>query len=227
MDYQLECACGKAVPVTEGMAGTTVPCTCGRIVSVPSLVELRQSAGRPAYDTSPELFIPMMIRDGELPPAGCIRCGNPAAEAVDAVAECERVWKEHLGRTGILMFPILIFWRSGETREFGRDLDVPVPFKVCRACRRGLENPLPAAFAVLKYILAAAAVLVLMARPLWALLPLAAALLAWGVEKLAARRQRAAVRNFLQFVPAYGRLLEKYPKAHISCKLLTPEKQPG
>jgi hypothetical protein len=220
MDYQLECACGKAVPVMDGMAGATVPCPCGRILSVPSLVELRQLAGRPAYDASPELFIPVMIFDGALPPAGCVRCGNASAETVGAVAECERVWVQRR-RISYLWFYV------EERAAYGRDLDVPVPFKVCRDCRRQLENPLPAAFPVLKYVLGAVAVLVLVGKTLWALLPLAAALLAWGVEGLAARRQRAAVRNVLQFVPVYGRLLEKYPKAHISCKLLTTEKQPG
>jgi hypothetical protein len=45
MDFFLECACGKQVVATEGMAGTEVACTCGRLVAVPTLGELRRSRG--------------------------------------------------------------------------------------------------------------------------------------------------------------------------------------
>ena len=38
----LSCECGKQVPVSEGAAGTSLPCTCGRAIKVPSLGELRQ-----------------------------------------------------------------------------------------------------------------------------------------------------------------------------------------
>src|SRR5258708_7570383 len=38
----LSCECGKQAPVSEGAAGTSVPCECGRTIKVPSLGELRQ-----------------------------------------------------------------------------------------------------------------------------------------------------------------------------------------
>jgi hypothetical protein len=38
----LSCECGKQAPVSEGAAGTSLPCECGRTIKVPSLGELRQ-----------------------------------------------------------------------------------------------------------------------------------------------------------------------------------------
>jgi hypothetical protein len=228
MNLHVECACGEYIPVTEGMAGTTVSCACGREVPVPTLAGLRRQAGLPDYHASPELFIPQMLLRGELPGPGCVRCGNADAEAVEAVAQCERAWVRGEGwraTPGALVLGLLtgiMVWRKEPAQEHGRDLDVPVPFKVCHGCRSGL-SPLPAGFRLVKYALAAAAVLLLPGWPLWAPLPLAAAALAWGAEGLAARRRQRIVRNLVQFVPVYGRLLEKYPHAHISWTLGQPE----
>jgi hypothetical protein len=44
MYFRLSCECGKQVSVTEGAAGTSLPCACGRTFQVPSLRELRQRA---------------------------------------------------------------------------------------------------------------------------------------------------------------------------------------
>lgn len=46
MNLQLPCECGQHVVISEGMAGTSVRCACGRSVLVPSLGELRRLAGR-------------------------------------------------------------------------------------------------------------------------------------------------------------------------------------
>ena len=42
MGYEVTCTCGKVLSVSEGMAGSSMPCGCGRAVSVPSLSELRR-----------------------------------------------------------------------------------------------------------------------------------------------------------------------------------------
>jgi len=42
MKYLVACECGNQLAVTEGMAGSTAPCPCGRSVAVPSLRTLRQ-----------------------------------------------------------------------------------------------------------------------------------------------------------------------------------------
>jgi hypothetical protein len=41
MEYQLPCECGQMITVSEGSAGATIPCGCGRSVKVPSLSDLR------------------------------------------------------------------------------------------------------------------------------------------------------------------------------------------
>jgi Domain of unknown function (DUF1922) len=40
MDFRLPCECGRHLSVTEGAAGATLQCVCGRTVKVPSLGEL-------------------------------------------------------------------------------------------------------------------------------------------------------------------------------------------
>jgi hypothetical protein len=42
MHIPLVCQCGKQVLVTEGSAGASLPCDCGRTIQVPSLGELRR-----------------------------------------------------------------------------------------------------------------------------------------------------------------------------------------
>jgi hypothetical protein len=42
MELSILCDCGKQVVAAEGMAGTSIPCTCGRILRVPSLSEMRR-----------------------------------------------------------------------------------------------------------------------------------------------------------------------------------------
>src|SRR5262245_11111325 len=44
MEYQVACPCGKALDVSEDMAGSAAACSCGRTVRVPSLSELRGEA---------------------------------------------------------------------------------------------------------------------------------------------------------------------------------------
>jgi tetratricopeptide (TPR) repeat protein len=44
MDYQIACSCGIVLSVYEGMAGSSIACSCGRTVPVPSLSELRGEA---------------------------------------------------------------------------------------------------------------------------------------------------------------------------------------
>jgi hypothetical protein len=41
MPFEITCGCGKIIPVTEGMAGSSIACQCGRAVSVPSLSQMR------------------------------------------------------------------------------------------------------------------------------------------------------------------------------------------
>jgi hypothetical protein len=45
MEYFLQCPCGIQTAVTDGAAGTSLSCTCGRALAVPRLGVLRRSVG--------------------------------------------------------------------------------------------------------------------------------------------------------------------------------------
>ena len=44
MGYQVACSCGQVHAVPEGMAGSSVPCRCGRWLRVPLLSRLQSEA---------------------------------------------------------------------------------------------------------------------------------------------------------------------------------------
>jgi hypothetical protein len=41
-ELRVRCECGEELPVTEGLAGASIQCQCGRTLQVPSLSELRR-----------------------------------------------------------------------------------------------------------------------------------------------------------------------------------------
>jgi hypothetical protein len=45
MEVPLRCVCGESVVATEGMAGSTLTCRCGRTLQVPSLGEMKDWVG--------------------------------------------------------------------------------------------------------------------------------------------------------------------------------------
>jgi tetratricopeptide (TPR) repeat protein len=57
MEHHFACPCGKVLPVSEGMAGAQVTCSCGAVVSVPPLSQLRAQSSTDlssAITTSPD-----------------------------------------------------------------------------------------------------------------------------------------------------------------------------
>src|SRR5262249_42368870 len=53
VDFQVPCECGKSLFVTEGMAGSSVRCRCGRAVMLPSLREMKSR-----YAAVPDVHLP-------------------------------------------------------------------------------------------------------------------------------------------------------------------------
>jgi len=156
VDFRLRCDCGNEVVVTEGSAGADVRCDCGRLISVPGLKELRQQAGLPAYDPSPELVIEQMLASGE-PPAEktCVHCGVTTDRLEQIVIECERSWKRRADGsgwlTGCLLLPLSTFlfvvwmiWRLTKRPEevelLGRDKIYTLPLSLCPLCAPQLKN---------------------------------------------------------------------------------------
>jgi len=71
MHVPLSCQCGKQILVTEGSAGASVPCECGRTIQVPSLGEFRRRFGRDASLFARPERDPTRKRTGEAFNMGC------------------------------------------------------------------------------------------------------------------------------------------------------------
>jgi hypothetical protein len=186
MDFHLDCECGNRVAVTEGSAGATVDCACGRTIKVPSLSQLRKLHGlAPVYLLNPVREIESLREAGELPPGNeCVGCGVPASDIVSLFAECERAWANRPQGIGgwitFLFQPWLFRWLRGgrvnptwEGGSFGQNLTLPVPLRVCPDCRP-------------------------------------------KVEKAARAWDQTGIKEFLRDVEVYERLLDRYPDARIT-----------
>ena len=86
MAFEIACECGKIIPVTEGMAGSSISCGCGRSLPVPSLSQLRSQVALvadPADDASrrsPTAQIVLWIL-GVLVVGSLLFCGIPVSFA--------------------------------------------------------------------------------------------------------------------------------------------------
>jgi hypothetical protein len=72
--YRLRCECGNDLSVTEGAAGVSLPCACGRSILVPAFAELRRRAASGDLPCS-------LYGDDEEPP----KPPSPAAETARTV----------------------------------------------------------------------------------------------------------------------------------------------
>lgn len=150
MSYSVPCECGKRVPAGAGDAGATLRCTCGRAVEVPSLHQLRLSAGEEAL--TPVLRIRAMLAAGLLPgKTACVVCGAAQARSERVHVECERVrvvdgpskGEIVTGCIGFVFFGWLLALAAvgslqKHRREYGDDVSVQVPLPVCDGCRGSL-----------------------------------------------------------------------------------------
>jgi hypothetical protein len=151
MTYSVPCECGNSVEASATQAGTDIPCSCGRCVSVPLLSRLRQTAGQEAYEAGTIETINRMVRTGELPSGDtCAFSGLPTVDSYNPYVQCESTWlKESRSERpwfAILAFLFLPFrilgWllRSSrveeEPRVMGRDRGVSTPLRV-----RGEHQP--------------------------------------------------------------------------------------
>lgn len=137
MAFKLDCPCGREIAVAASDAGATVLCACGHSVRVPSLSELRISAGQEAIP----LTIVERIRDalaaGDLPIGqNCAVSGRPTRDLMYFHVECERVSTREQGAVGWLT--TLFFFLSkhlwavsdGPIEEHGRQTGVEVPIRI-------------------------------------------------------------------------------------------------
>ncbi len=153
MDFRLDCPCGEFVTVTEGSAGATLKCACGRPISVPSLRTLRVAAGLSPEVLSPEQVIARLLAAGKLPGEVCLGCGFETDQVLEVRTECETVYKTNTGTplwfwviTSLVFLPfvhilhLLFRMDDGEAQWHGRDTIFVLPIPVCEYCRSNFRR---------------------------------------------------------------------------------------
>jgi hypothetical protein len=151
MAFHLECECGRTAEVSEGRAGTTYTCECGRKQVVPSIVRRR-------VHQTPEMVVEALLRLGRLPEGKeCVLCGTETGGELTCMTECEKA-RTHSGKPSFvnLMFgaflflvslPLAIVWailgqtREGAEWESGKDVIFPLPLRICGYCQEKLDSP--------------------------------------------------------------------------------------
>ena len=209
MPVAMTCACGKQIPVPEGTAGGRVQCSCGKTVNVPGLTELRLRAGLRPVRISIAARIEEMVMAGDLPHGThCFRCGQTTGEILQVVAACECVWIT----TEVTMIS------EKEIARHGRELIVPVPVRLCPACRQAVFRKERG-----KRVLVAAAslgvlglVLLLLGLFVAGIFALVLAVLIFVEALWAERRMVALLKKLLLQEPFYKQLLTEYPDTLLS-----------
>jgi hypothetical protein len=151
MQFHVPCGCGRYLEVSEGAAGATIACPCGRPVQVPGLKELRVKAGLPPYDISPELLVDDLLARREVPTGRrCAQCGQDTEDVLVIAVECERSWTPRRGPfawiavalLGLLagVFYLLLLRKEEEAEPLGKDKIYHLPLTVCPHCRTHLRG---------------------------------------------------------------------------------------
>ena len=149
MNYQIACSCHKIHQVTTGDAGSSLKCSCGQNVEVPSLTVLRREAGE--LGGSPELMLETMLRDGELPQdSNCVKCHAKTDNVRYFSVECEtpEIKESRTGVGHMMAFVMFFGWlgalmgylreRGNMERENirGRLVNFRLPLQICEICDR-------------------------------------------------------------------------------------------
>lgn len=162
MAFEVVCECGRRLTVGASNSGQEIPCSCGAMVKVPRLSELRQSVGQGAYSSGIVDEIRDKVRDGKLPVEyECVCCYRTTQANVHYSVECERPFSSGMSETsfwlqllGIGVFALIcpIVWivfllrlldRKRQQRTIlGREVSVDVPLRCCEPCAasHGLTN---------------------------------------------------------------------------------------
>lgn len=141
--FRVNCPCGDHVLVSEGAAGATFTCSCGKLIQIPSSIQLRAVAGL-APIAPPEEVVEMLLMSGTVPGDGrCSLCAGETRDIIKVLTVCERVQTK---RSGGFSWPLFVFslvflpvklflWEPPEEQYFGRDKIFPLPLFVCEKCR--------------------------------------------------------------------------------------------
>jgi hypothetical protein len=214
--FHIDCECGKRTTVSAGAAGVKVNCSCGRILQVPDLQELRIRSGLSPHAINTATKITLMVESGELPnETTCAACQEQTHTMLNVVAACEFIWitTEEISVSGVVV-------SERELSQHGRELTVPTPIIMCDDCQRqrfhpGLLESLHWSAAValaIAGLVSLALFKFFLIGPL--LLAMAAAL--YFFPFWAESRRQAAIKQLLCRTPIYDKLLREYPNAIVS-----------
>jgi hypothetical protein len=231
MNLAVCCECGRSVPVAASDAASSVSCSCGRRVVVPTLAEFRD---RPVLLSAAtiERRVQRMIAEGELPVrGGCGQCGEPKmVELVNATLMCERYSTHVYGGFRFLILPYFLVWWTEESgvEIRGRDTDVPAPFHACPECRRQLSSPKGWVTIVVVASIIAIGSMLSFLDPLIGISALVLALATIYLSRIVAQKRRQRVlKELLRKVPLYRQVLDRYPRALVIMPEASPVGPPG
>ena len=231
MEFDLDCECGEVQRVSIGLAGTTIDCACGRELSVPSSIALREQSGLAGVEPDPELVIIGMFDSGELPLRECMRCGGRAEVQHQLRIECETSQAHYRGNSlaevGVVFGPFggLIAdlflartarWR-GDVEFHGRDVIVPAALSCCRACAAAMAPRRRGRVVRVFAWLSAATAVGLIFSGNWRFAAIAFAVWFGGLllaSWLAAAEQRR-LRKLVGEIDEYAELFRKFPAARM------------
>src|SRR5262245_23210614 len=95
--FRVNCPCGDFVLVSEGAAGATFTCSCGKPIEIPSSTQLLLDAGL-APVAPPEEVVEAMLITGAVPEnKACTVCGDDSRRIIHVLTECERLQTQRSG----------------------------------------------------------------------------------------------------------------------------------
>ena len=237
-NHSVCCECGKWHPINIRLAGPAITCSCGFRVVIPLLEE---------FENRPDLLLAAtlerrlrrLISNDELPPEGCIGCGElNSIEVVPIQLICERSSVHRSGGDRFLVLPffplsVSVAWHEEERVQVrGRDTDVIAPVFICPPCRsrfQGQGHGRGCLVALSLFVLISAVALLVGSFHIGAgfgvvavgFFGLFVGLLVW--RRRAFRTEQLTLKKLLAKVPIYRQILERYPWAVV---LLSPEAPP-
>lgn len=145
--YPVACECTKVHEVPGTDAGRAIDCTCGRTIEIPTLNQLRASAGESTSVIEIELFL--KLQEGLLPDeTRCLSCDVPTEETAYTLAVCEESTSSEPTLLKMI-FAFILFIASAplhlglfslndreEDIHHGRTVKYNLPLRLCTPCRK-------------------------------------------------------------------------------------------
>jgi hypothetical protein len=230
MEFEFHCSCGKSHAIATSQAGTTLTCVCGREHVLPSLSELRRSAGIPVFQKSTSDSVWDALNSGDIEFGDrCLQCGDATDDLHAVWAICERSYLHVSGGVQLAIGGLIpVAEKELHEEHRGRDVVVPLLMRMCKPCaNRYMGGWLNNALRIIGWLFVAVAlgiILLALARPVARIQvplilspPLLLAAVAMHVIKLwLESKSQAGLKATVCKVPDYERLLSEYPHAELA-----------